>query len=73
MVRVHGYNPERKSKGFLDLYLMAVVIAIVGAVVLIAAGLSIKFLVLKIIQYWIWVLVVLGALVVIRHFIKRRK
>ncbi len=61
MVSVHGYNKEKKPKGFSDVYLMAIFFAAFVAGVAIAGGKTLIFLIKFVIQNWIWVLVGIGA------------
>lgn len=73
MVKIHGYNKEKKEKGFADVYLMAFVFAIVCVFVFIG-GLHLLLLTINfVIKNWVWVLVGIGALVVVFKFLTRKK
>lgn len=74
MVRIHGYNKEKKEKGFLDMYGMAILFGIFVAAFLIVGAKGLIFLINILLKYWLWVLVVLFGIVLIKRFLlKRRK
>ena len=73
MVRVHGYNKEKKKKGFSDVYLAAILFAAFAAGVAVAGGKTLMFVIGFVIRNWIWVLVGIAAVVVIVKFLSRGK
>lgn len=73
MVSVHGYNNEKKGGGFSDLYLMAGAFGIFVGVMLIGGGIGVEFLIRLAIEYWIWVVVGIGVVVICAKFLARRR
>ena len=68
MASFYGYNREKKRKGFSDIYVKAAILGLVIALFFIGGGIGIKFIVLLLIKYWIWVLVLLGSALVAKKF-----
>lgn len=73
MVRVHGYNAERKEKGFGDLYIMAILFGALAVVVLVIGGKGLAFLISFFIDKWVWLVAVVLAIILIRKFMTRRR
>ncbi len=73
MVRVHGYNKEKKRKGFSDVYLMAIIFAAFAAFVFVGGLKVLIFVIGFVIRNWVWVLVGIAAVVVIVKFLSRGK
>ena len=73
MVSVYGYNKEKKTKDFFDVYMMAVLFAVFAAFVFIG-GLKILVIVINfLIKNWVWVLVVVAMIVVLVRFVFTRR
>ncbi len=69
MVSVHGYNKEKRRKGFSDIYLMAILFAAFAAGIFIGGLKFLTFLVSFVIKNWVWVLVVIAVIFVVFKFV----
>ncbi len=68
MPSFYNYNPERKDRSFLDLYILAAFAAFVLVFIIIASGYGIKFLIAFVIKYYLWVFGVLAFIAIVRHY-----
>ncbi len=71
MVSVHGYNKEKKRKGFSDIYFMAIIFAAIAAFVFVGGLKILMFVIGFVVRNWVWVLVGIAAVVVIVKFLSR--
>jgi len=62
MVSIHGYNKEKKDKGFSDVYLLSFFFAVVAMFVFVGLLYGTIFLFRFAVDNWVWVLV--GVVVV---------
>ena len=72
MVKIHGYNEERKTKGFSDVYLLAFFFAIVAMFVFVGLLYGSIFLFNFVVRNWVWVLVGCVVAVFVLRFIRSR-
>ena len=73
-MKIHGYNEEKKGKGFSDIYTMAISFGLFLAVLLILGVNGIIFLVKLIIKNWMLVGgIVIGAILIKKFFFKGEK
>ncbi len=69
MVSIHGYNKEKKHKGFSDVYLAAILFAVFAAFVFVGGLKFLIFLISFVVKNWVWVLVGIAAIVVVIKFV----
>ncbi len=75
MVSIHGYNKEKKRKGFSDIYFMALCFGLFCAFVFVGGLKFFIFIVSFVIKNWVWVFVIVAVLFVVFKFVlpRRRK
>jgi len=72
-MRVFAYGKERKEKSNSDIYFKALVIGSVTAVLFIVFGISLKFIILKVIDHWIISLVIIIGCLLAKKLLFRKK
>jgi hypothetical protein len=72
MVRIHLHNKEKKERRFIDAYGMALFFGALLAVFLIIGTKGLIFLIKVLIEYWLWVLLVMVGIVFIKRYLLRK-
>lgn len=72
MVSIHGYNKEKKIKGFFDIYLMVTCFSLFCAIVFVGGLKFFNFLVSFVIKNWVWILVAVAVVFVVFKFVLPR-
>lgn len=67
-MRIWSYNKERKEKGFVDIYIMAIMFGCFAAILLIGGGIGLKFTIKFLIENWAWALGSIFAAILLRKF-----
>jgi len=68
----YNYSPEKKQKGGSSLYLRVIFFGVLAAIVLIAGGKGLAFIISFFIKRWVWLLAIVFAIIFIRKFISTR-